>query len=94
MQTGLPAYDCQYHSRCYHKFRKVPGNTAKANSCRPVDAALQHVIIHMKGDMHVTWTLAELHKMYSLDLQMSKDNFLESRWWLMSVTILVMTLLF
>ena len=22
VQTDLPAYDCQYHSRCYHKFRR------------------------------------------------------------------------
>ena len=23
VQTDLPAYDCQYHSRCYHKFTVV-----------------------------------------------------------------------
>ena len=65
-QTDLTAADAQYHTHCYNKFRKVPKDSTKAESCKTcVDESLKSVINYMKYDMCATWTVVELHGIYT-----------------------------
>ena len=65
-QTDLTAADARYHTHCYNKFRKVPMDSTKAESCKPcVDESLKSVINYMKSDMCATWTVTELHGIYT-----------------------------
>ena len=64
--NDLPAADAQYHTKCYSTFRKIPIDSTKSDSCKPcVDDSLKCVISHMKANMSVTWTVAELYNIYT-----------------------------
>jgi len=48
----LPAADAQYHTHCYNKFRKVPIDSTKSETCKSyVDESLKSVINHIKTNV-------------------------------------------
>ena len=62
----LSVADAQYHTHCYNKFRKVAIDSTKSDSCKPcVDKTLQAVVSHMSANKSCTWTITELHAVYT-----------------------------
>ena len=66
VQTTLPAYDGRYHVHCLSRFRKVPKNSANANSSKTlIDKPTSMVVNLINSNKSIaTWTTAELYEVY------------------------------
>lgn len=65
--VDLPAADAQYHTKCYNDFRKVPLHSSGSASCKPDDSCLAAVIDHTNANKSLTWTVSELHDVYTVN---------------------------
>ena len=62
--ADLPAADARYHDKCYQEFRYVPVDSTKSVTGKSVDDSLKRVIVHMRANRVLTWTVAELYSIY------------------------------
>ena len=62
--ADLPAADARYHDKCYQEFRYVPVDSTKSVTGKSVDDSLKRVIVGMRANRALTWTVAELYSIY------------------------------